>query len=145
MVTNKEPGMKEKIGLVVIIAALVILAIVAAILFIMKPSQKSTRELIASLPPEIPGQVIYIPFPVKIRVDGDLSDWDGMPSSFVDTGPQPSTDPQENGSFTFSVAADMDNFYITMQMPDKNIIAGKHGTNFWNEDSMSFISTQQMT
>ncbi len=25
-----------------------------------------------------------------------------------------------------------------MQMPDQNIIAGKHGTEFWNEDSMEF-------
>ena len=56
----------------------------------------------------------------------------------VDYGSRPSSDPAENGSFTFSVAADADNFYITMVMPDQNIIAGKHGTDFWNEDSMEF-------
>lgn len=91
-----------------------------------------------SVPPEIPGEVIYVPFPVKITVDGDLADWAGLPAGFVDYGSNPADDPAENGSFTFAVAADADNFYITMQMPDKNIIAGKHGTNFWNEDSMEF-------
>ena len=67
-----------------------------------------------------------------------FSDWNDPPSYFVDSGPLPSNDPHENGSFKFSVAADNDYFYITMQMPDQNIISGKHGTEFWNEDSMEF-------
>ncbi len=91
-----------------------------------------------SIPPAIPGEVVYIPFPVNITVDGDLSDWAGLPSQTVDTGSMLSPDPAENGSFSFSVASDAENFYITMQMPDKNIVAGKHGTDFWNEDSMEF-------
>lgn len=90
------------------------------------------------IPPAIPGEVVYIPFPVKISADGDLSDWKDIPSYIVDYGPSPSKDPAEDGSFTFSVAADMDNFYITMQAQDKNVIAGQHGTDFWNEDSMEF-------
>ena len=47
-------------------------------------------------------------------------------------------DPKENGSFQFSVAADRENFYITMQMPDQNIIAGEHRNDYWNEDSFEF-------
>ncbi len=90
------------------------------------------------IPPEVPGEVIYIPFPVRINVDGDLSDWAGLPAIYVDRGPTPSADPQENGSFTFLVAADLENLYITMRMPDQNIVAGQHGTEFWNEDSMEF-------
>ena len=105
------------------------------------PANVSAQDFDGPVPPEIPGELIYIPFPVEITLDGDLGDWDGLPASFVDYGSMPSSDPEENGSFTFSVAADMDNFYITMQMPDKNIIAGQHGANFWDEDSRSSIST----
>jgi endoglucanase len=90
------------------------------------------------VPPEIPGELIYIPFPVTITLDGDLSDWEGLPFSYVDRGSNLPSSPEENGSFTFSIAADLTYFYITMSMPDKNIIAGQHGTDFWNEDSMEF-------
>lgn len=91
------------------------------------------------IPEDIPGELVYIPFPVDIQVDGALTDWEQLPSYRVDTGSSTSADPEENGSFSFSVAADAENFYITMKMPDKNIIAGKHGTEFWNEDSMEFF------
>ena len=97
-----------------------------------------TPDPVASIPAEINGEVLYIPFPVSITVDGDLSDWVDLPVISVDRGPMLSTDPAENGTFSFAVAADQDNLYITMQMPDKNIIAGQHGTEFWNEDSMEF-------
>ncbi len=127
--------MKEKIALVTVIAVIII---IIAVFVVIKPAHKSTQDLIGSLPPEIPGQVVYIPFPVKITVDGNLSDWDGLPSYIVNYGSRPSPDPTEDGSFTYSVAADTDNFYITMQMADKNIIAGKHGAEFWNEDSLEF-------
>jgi endoglucanase len=90
-------------------------------------------------PPEVPGEVVYIPFPVKITLDGALTDWKGVPTITVEKGPTPSSDPAENGSFTFAVAADAENFYITMSMPDQKIIAGKHGTDFWNEDSFEFF------
>jgi endoglucanase len=96
------------------------------------------EEPSVSIPPEIPGEVVYIPYPVAITVDGKLDDWADLPSISVDRGPTPSPNPAENSSFTFSVAADQTNLYITMQMPDQNIIAGKHGTEFWNEDSMEF-------
>ena len=91
-----------------------------------------------TVPAEISGEVVYVPFPVNITLDGDLADWAEIPTIRVDRGPNPSADPAENGSFTFSVAADMENLYITMQMPDKTLITGKHGTEFWNEDSMEF-------
>lgn len=90
------------------------------------------------IPDQIPGEVIYIPYPVDVVLDGNLEDWNDLPFYFVDKGPLVPENPNENGSFHFSVAADLDNFYITMQMPDQNIIAGQHGTEFWNEDSMEF-------
>ncbi len=91
-----------------------------------------------SVPDEIPGEVVYVPFPYTIKLDGSLSDWQRVPFYTVNTGPMLSPDPAENGSFTFAVAADEENFYIILQMPDKNIVAGQHGTEFWNEDSMEF-------
>ena len=102
------------------------------------PANTPTPEPMLSVPAEISGEVVYVPFPVKITVDGDRSDWANIPAITVDRGPLPSADPAENGSFTFSVAADLENLYITMQMPDKTLITGKHGTEFWNEDSMEF-------
>src|SRR5690606_25180768 len=81
-------------------------------------------------PPEIEGQAIYIPFPVAITLDGDLSDWAGVPTVTVSRGTMPATLPDENGSFTFAAAADAENFYIYMTMPDKTIVTGQHGTNF---------------
>ncbi len=101
-------------------------------------TEPTVPEQTLSVPAEISGEVLYVPFPVKITVDGDLSDWANVPSILVDRGPKLPADPAENGSFTFSVAADLENLYITMQMPDKTLITGKHGTEFWNEDSMEF-------
>jgi endo-1,4-beta-D-glucanase Y len=93
-------------------------------------------DLIA--PPEIPGDAVYVPYPVHILIDGDLSDWAGIPVQTVTKGPYVSSDPAENGSFTFAVAADSKSFYITMSMSDAHIVTGKHGANYWNEDSLEF-------
>ena len=103
-----------------------------------EPIATITPELITGelAPPEIPGELVYIPFPVNITLDGNLDDWRNVPVNEVIN--ENAQDPDENGSFTFSVAADDNNFYITMQMPDKNIIAGQHGSDFWNEDSFEF-------
>lgn len=90
------------------------------------------------IPAPIPGEALYIPFPVSISVDGNLDDWAGIPTETVVSGPTMSDDPAENGSFTFAAAADSTYFYIYMTMPDKTIVTGQHGTNFWNEDSLEF-------
>jgi len=92
----------------------------------------------ALAPPEIPGVAVYIPFPVDITLDGDLADWAGVTPIVVDRGTMLSDDPAENGSFTFALAADAETLYLYMTMPDRNIITGQHGTNFWNEDSLEF-------
>jgi endoglucanase len=89
-------------------------------------------------PPAIDGEAVYIPFPVPITVDGDLGDWAGIQPVTVERGTQLSDNPAENGSFTFAVAADLENFYIYMTMPDQNIIGGQHGADTWNEDSLEF-------
>jgi len=89
-------------------------------------------------PAEITGKAVYVPFPVAIKIDGDVKDWDGVPVTKVARGKTLSPKPEEKGSFSFSVAADDTSFYILMTMLDKSIITGKHGTDFWNEDSMEF-------
>ncbi len=89
-------------------------------------------------PNEILGEAVYAPFPVSIAVDGDIQDWAGVPFQTVDRGPSKSSDPLENGSFDFSVAADNEHVFVLMMMKDKNIVAGKHGADFWNEDSLEF-------
>lgn len=101
-------------------------------------SATPTAEPAPTIPPEITGEVVYVPFPVQITVDGDRGDWSDIPAILVDRGPTPSSDPNEDGSFTFKVAADADTFFITMEARDKNIIAGQHGSEFWNEDSLEF-------
>jgi beta-glucosidase len=88
--------------------------------------------------PHIPRQVMYIPYPVPITLDGDLSDWNGIPFEVVDKGVRTSTNIAENGFFQWALAADDDTLYIYMVMPDATIVTGEHGTDFWNEDSMEF-------
>ena len=130
---------KKTAGIAISIVVTIVVLVALYFLYAALDRDKDTGQGSSmTVPAEITGEVIYIPFPVKITVDGDLSDWAGLPSYFVDRGPMLSTDPAEDGSFTFSVAADKNNFYITMQMPDRNIIAGQHGAEFWNEDSMEF-------
>ena len=89
-------------------------------------------------PPEIVGEVVYIPFPVEITLDGSLDDWATVPAITVDRGNAISPDPTQNASFDFSVAADTENVYITLWTEDSNIITGQHATDFWNEDSFEF-------
>jgi hypothetical protein len=85
-----------------------------------------------------PQEVMFVPFPVPIALDGDLGDWNGIPFEIVDTGPMVSLDPAENGHFQFALAADETHLYLYMVMPDATIVTGQHGTDFWNEDSLEF-------
>ena len=92
----------------------------------------------ALAPPEIAGEAVYIPFPVSITVDGDLTDWVGVPVQTVARGTMLSSDAANNGSFSFALAADEETLYVQMTSVDANIITGQHGTDFWNEDSLEF-------
>ncbi|HNY20697.1 MAG TPA: glycoside hydrolase family 9 protein [Treponemataceae bacterium] len=82
-----------------------------------------------------PGELVYIPYPVAITVDGDPSDWKDIERIPVETGPYLSGDLKDNGRYEFSICADKRNIYLLMTMADKKIIGGKHGRDFWNEDS----------
>lgn len=91
-----------------------------------------------AVPAGKPGELVYIPYPVKITLDGKTDDWATIPHYTVTAGPYTSGDLSDNGQFTWAICADMKNIYITMTMPDKKIIAGRHGQDFWNEDSFEF-------
>lgn len=90
-------------------------------------------------PPEIPGEAVYVPFPVAITLDGQLDDWENVPRVTVTKGTATSSNPAENGSFTFALAADDTHLYVLMTSVDQTIITGMHGPQYWNEDSLEFF------
>lgn len=90
------------------------------------------------VPEEIPGEVVYIAFPVPLTLDGDLSDWAGVPFITVDRGLMLSPDPANNGSFQFALASDGTQLFIAMTVVDGALITGQHGGDYWNEDSLEF-------
>ncbi len=98
-------------------------------------------------PDQIPGAVVYIPYPVSIKPDGNLDDWKGIPVQRVSLGQKLSPDVKQNQWFDFALASDGKELYVYMRSQDTNIIAGKHGTDFWNEDSLEFYLnlTDQLT
>ena len=119
------------------ISSLIVAALLAGlILGVSQPARAQTAGTLA--PPEIPGEAVYVPFPVSIMLDGKLDDWQNIPVQVVTNGPYTSSTPGEDGPLSFSVAADGENFFLTMSIVDKNIITGQHGTDFWNEDSLEF-------
>lgn len=90
------------------------------------------------VPEGTPGAVVYIAFPAAIALDGQTGDWAGIPVLTVTSGPSLSKDPAENGAFRFSLASDGEHLYVLMTSVDTNLITGKHGADFWNEDSLEF-------
>jgi beta-glucanase (GH16 family) len=126
MGVNGGSGMKKKL----------FLAVTAWLVLASIPVAAQSKHTLA--PDQIPGAAVYIPYPVKITLDGDLSDWKGVPIQRVETGLPKGPDKRQNQYFDFAVAADNDYLYIYMYSEDNNIIAGKHKGDFWNEDSMEF-------
>jgi endoglucanase len=115
---------------------MVLLIVMAGTLAVGRPNVANAVDLLA--PPQVPGIAVYIPYDVGIKVDGKLDDWARVPVQSVDYGPKISGDYLEDGEFRFQVAADETNLYLAATANDKNIIAGKHAGNYWNEDSMEF-------
>src|SRR6185369_6727357 len=57
-----------------------------------------------------PNQTYYAPFPVKITLDGDLKDWQGVPTVTIPAGADPNNANQP--SLTFAAAADDKYMYM---------------------------------
>lgn len=77
------------------------------------------------------GETYYAPFPLTITLDGDLSDWVGVPRVTLATS---AGDP----GVSFAAAADADYLYLSGDITDSTIISGQHGSEYWNEDSVEF-------
>jgi beta-glucosidase len=77
-----------------------------------------------------PFETYIAPFPVDISLDGDVSDWEGVP--LVSMGNPDRT------QITFAVASDRDFIYFMADVIDRVIISGEHGDQYWNEDSVEF-------
>jgi endoglucanase len=119
------------------VSSLIVVALMAGLfLGVSQPVRAETKGPLA--PPEIPGEVVYVPFPVAITLDGKLDDWQNIPVQVVVKRSASDSVPGEDGPLSFAVAADNENFYLTMTMVDKTIITGQHEANFWNEDSLEF-------
>jgi hypothetical protein len=92
-----------------------------------------------SLAPDgTPGETYYAPFPLTMTLDGDFSDWAGVPRV---TMPEPTEGIEPNPdspAITFAGAADDTYIYLMGEVIDGNIISGEHGENYWNEDSVEF-------
>ena len=83
----------------------------------------------------MPGESYYAPFPVAIALDGNLSDWEGVPTVAL---PETLDSAQGATGLTFAAAADDRFLYLSADVSDANIITGQHDDAYWNEDSIEF-------
>ncbi|RME82168.1 MAG: hypothetical protein D6775_11580 [Caldilineae bacterium] len=86
-------------------------------------------------PVGVPRETYYAPFPVTITLDGDLSDWEGVPRVLI---PEKAAQITGATSVSFAAAADDRNLYFLAVVTDPHIVTGKHGSDYWNEDSVEF-------
>jgi hypothetical protein len=85
----------------------------------------------ALAPEGVPNQLYYAPFPVTVTLDGDLSDWQGVPTVGMASAAGP-----KQVQVKFAAAADDTNFYFMADVTKSTIVAGMHEANYWNEDSV---------
>ena len=92
----------------------------------------------AQEPIDVPGEVVVVPLAAEspIELDGDLGDWATLPAIVTNDGPMPSLDPANSGQMRWQVAADATTFYFAATITDDNIVAGRNGDDYWNEDSI---------
>ncbi|MCO5186162.1 MAG: glycoside hydrolase family 3 C-terminal domain-containing protein [Anaerolineae bacterium] len=81
-----------------------------------------------------PNETYYAPFPMTMTLDGDLSDWAGVPRVTI---PDTSVVAWDT-TMTFAAAADDQYLYMMADVIDPIIITDQHGTEYWNEDSVEF-------
>ena len=81
------------------------------------------------------GENYYAPFPVAITLDGDLGDWEGVPTVVL---PEGFESVQGATGLTFAAAADDRFLYLSADVSDAIVITGQHDDEYWNEDSVEF-------
>ncbi|HEY4724257.1 MAG TPA: hypothetical protein VII92_20545, partial [Anaerolineae bacterium] len=73
------------------------------------PTVTATPAVSTPLAPEgEPGKTYYAPFPLTIKLDGDLGEWQGVPMVTIPLGSKPADQP----SLTFAAAADDKFLYL---------------------------------
>jgi len=90
------------------------------------------------VPDGVSGQHYFVAFPKTMKLDGDLSQWQGLPLVRLTTGSKPPANPAEGGILVFAAAADTNYVCLMFVAYDVNIIAGTHNRDYWNEDSIEF-------
>lgn len=86
-------------------------------------------------PESVPGEIYYAPFPHAVTLDGDLSEWQGVPKVTI---PESAVSISGATAITFAAAAGEEFLYLMGDVTDANIISGEHGADYWNEDSVEF-------
>jgi hypothetical protein len=94
----------------------------------------------AELPQGESGVSVYVPLSSSsgIVVDGDLVDWADLPVMTTDNELIPEFASTETSSVQWQVAADGLELYFSATIDDDTIVAGEHGDDYWNEDSIEF-------
>ena len=136
METNLNTSRKTRASSRLILPVTILSLILAGISTPISSAQTQT----ALAPVGQAGQVYYAAFPKTITLDASLEDWAFVPKVVVTAGLRPANDPDEDGSLTFAVVADQKNLYFMAEVPDKQIIAGQNGSQYWLEDSLEFYT-----
>jgi hypothetical protein len=107
----------------------------AAAVTLPKPTKTDPTQL---SPDSVPGLAYYAPFPVSIKLDGDLSDWKSVPRVTVDKGPM--LPANSDTKLTFAAAADKTNLYFMADVQDSKVVYGTHdpASEWYKEDSVEF-------
>lgn len=98
-----------------------------------EPTKSDPAQL---APDSVEGLAYYAPFPVSITLDGDLADWENIPTvTLGDTSEGANTE-----SVTFATAADGEYLYFMADVRDPHIIAGFNDPvgGWYMEDSVEF-------
>lgn len=101
----------------------------------MPTTSTTATEPLSLAPDPVLGEIYFAPFPVSITLDGDLTDWEGIPTATI-----PPTAGVVIGSTSveFAAAADDQFLYLMGDVTDARIVTGQHGSDYWNEDSVEF-------
>lgn len=79
------------------------------------------------------GETYYAPYPVAITLDGDLSEWTGVPTVTI---PESAMEVTGATAVSFAAAADDTFLYFMADVTDSKIVSSEHGADYWNEDSV---------
>ena len=107
-------------------------SVIALVAFFVLPNMISGQQQ---------GETYIAAAPMTISLDGSFSDWSQLPFASMTRGPITTGQPI---TANFAAAADSNNLYVAVLVTDSSIIAGRHGQDYWNEDSVEiYLNTNQ--